>query len=765
MTRRLVVSVCPLTLALLAALSSPAFAADRAAAAVAEDSGADPEVKQIDAVSVIATGQSRQVQRIGMQEIAAAAPGTSPTKVLGALPGVQFQSADPWGNYEWSTSITLHGFDQSRLGFTLDGMPLGNMGYGVSNGLHVTRAIISENVASVELAQGGGALGTASNNNLGGTVQYFSDDPSMDPGVRLSQTFGSDNTRRTYVRADTGEHNGVSAYVSGVDGSTDKWKGFGDQAYQQVNAKGLYTWGEGNRISLYLDASHRGEYDYMDLSLTSQRALGWNWDYLIPDWQSATQVANALNGDGAYPDNLSALPDDYGKADASYYLGAGLRTDKLAALSGSFVLGQAATLNAGGYYHANRGEGQWITPYTASSADNPLSMRTTDYGLDRYGVTASLVFELGLHKLELGGWAEDYNNSQKRNYFQVSAEGFTDLFNFYERYTPFRTDFNQRYEVSTRMAYLQDTMRLFDERLTVNAGFKALRTETRATARVISGSNAQGTIKAEDSFLPQAGASYKLAEGQEIYGSIAQNQANYGYTPFGQSQASFDATRRALEPEESTTYQFGYRVAAQDVEASLDVYRTDFDNRLLSISPCSAIQTCASVISNVGSVRSQGADLAVVWRPVQGLRWLNSLSYNDISYQDDYISGGNVIATGGKNVVGIPEWMFSSTANYQVGHWRMTLDGKYVGERELSYLNDSQVPSYWLFNAGVNYDFGKLGVLEGLSLGLNITNLADKRYFATTGTSGYLVSDPNGYNQTLLAGAPRQAFFSIDARF
>ena len=116
-------------------------------------------------------------------------------------------------------------------------------------------------------------------------------------------------------------------------------------------------------------------------------------------------------------------------------------------------------------------------------------------------------------------------------------------------------------------------------------------------------------------------------------------------------------------------------------------------------------------------------------------------------------------------MVGIPEWMFSSTANYRVGAWRLTVDGKYVGERELSYLNDSQVPSYWLFNAGVNYDFGKLGVLEGLSLGLNVSNLTDKRYFATTGTNGYVVSDPDGYNQTLMAGAPRQVFFSVDARF
>jgi iron complex outermembrane receptor protein len=65
----------------------------------------------------------------------------------------------------------------------------------------------------------------------------------------------------------------------------------------------------------------------------------------------------------------------------------------------------------------------------------------------------------------------------------------------------------------------------------------------------------------------------------------------------------------------------------------------------------------------------------------------------------------------------------------------------------------------------VNYDIGAVSILKDLSLGFNITNLANKHYFATTGTNGYVASDPNGYNQTLQAGAPRQYFFNINAKF
>lgn len=304
------------------------------------------------------------------------------------------------------------------------------MSYGVTNGLHITRAIISENLGSVEIAQGAGALGTASNTNLGGTMQFYSADPQTTPGARLVQTVGSDATRRTFVRADTGDRDGLSAYLSYANASTDKWKGYGDQTSEQANLKTVYQWGDGNRLSLFVDTSRRKEYDYMDLSLTSQRALGWNYDYLQPDWATAVQMARAYQNTGAtsgvangYPQSLAGLPSDYSWLDASYYAGGGLRRDNLAGLSGTFVFG-GATLDASGYYHGNRGEGQWVTPYVRTSAQIPVSMRTTDYGLDRFGGTSALKWSWGNHDLEVGAWAKT-RTTQGRNYFALGNEGYT----------------------------------------------------------------------------------------------------------------------------------------------------------------------------------------------------------------------------------------------------------------------------------------------------------------------------------------------------
>jgi len=195
---------CALLLAAphLALAAEPVAAAAPADAAPADAAPAD--ATEVDAVIVLGQGQSRQVQTISTTQIEVLAAGSSPLRAVEKLPGVSFQSADAFGAYEWSTRVAIRGFDQSRLGFTLDGVPLGDMSYGNYNGLHISRAVTSEDLGKVELAQGAGSLSTASTSNLGGTLQFFTRDPSRDFHVQTNATAGSDNMYRVFGRLDTG---------------------------------------------------------------------------------------------------------------------------------------------------------------------------------------------------------------------------------------------------------------------------------------------------------------------------------------------------------------------------------------------------------------------------------------------------------------------------------------------------------------------------------------------------------------------------------
>ena len=96
--------------ALALCLAAPAMAAEAAAdtAATASDG--------IEEIVVMGRGETRQVQTIQAVDILAAAPGTSPIKILSKLPGVNFQSADAFGAYEWAVRISVRGFNQNQLG-------------------------------------------------------------------------------------------------------------------------------------------------------------------------------------------------------------------------------------------------------------------------------------------------------------------------------------------------------------------------------------------------------------------------------------------------------------------------------------------------------------------------------------------------------------------------------------------------------------------------------------------------------------------------
>src|SRR6201995_4643998 len=197
-----------------------------------------PGEDDLQAIVITATHATRSSVALGGVEVQKVLPGISPLKAIETLPGVVYEPADPWGNNEQNESLVIHGFTTQQLGYTLDGVPLGDQQYGNYNGLSVSRALSSENVSRVELASGAGALGVASTSNLGGVIETFSSDPLKSFGADLRETGGSYGTNRTFVRFDSGEFLGNnSAYISYVHHDARAWDFDGHQRGDQVNLK------------------------------------------------------------------------------------------------------------------------------------------------------------------------------------------------------------------------------------------------------------------------------------------------------------------------------------------------------------------------------------------------------------------------------------------------------------------------------------------------------------------------------------------------
>ncbi|PPT23933.1 TonB-dependent receptor, partial [Xanthomonas arboricola] len=159
----------------------------------------------------------------------------------------------------------------------------------------------------------------------------------------------------------------------------------------------------------------------------------------------------------------------------------------------------------------------------------------------------------------------------------------------------------------------------------------------------------------------------------------------------------------------------------------------------------------------------RGGELTVIWKPTSYLQWYNSASINRSTYDDNYVQNGAIIPTAGRTTVDTPKRMFASEIAFTYANWNINLRGKYTGQRYYTYTNDQGFGGYTSFDAGAGYDFGQAGVLQGLKLSLNVTNLTDKRY--ASNLTAFANSDPNGRQLAFHASAPRQVFLTLDAKF
>lgn len=753
-------------------VSATAFAQDAQTVAPAPaDEGSSDEPQ----IVVIGRGETRQVQQLSSRDIAELAAGTSPLKAIEKLPSVNFQSADPFGAYEWAERVSIRSFNQNQLGFTLDGIPLGDASYGNVNGLHISRAITSENVGEVRVSQGAGAIGTQATNNLGGTLEFFSRDPSNDFGLHAEGTYGSENTMRLFGRIDSGDlGGGVKAYASYVYSDMDKWKGWGSQRTNQANGKIVAPVAGDVRLVGTISYSDRRENDYQDLSLGMINRLGYEWDNISNDYALAVRIADIANnrGDtGAPVSNAAAgtvYPAPFATVDDAYFDAAGLRRDWL----GSFgVEGESGGLNFAlkGYYHNNHGQGLWYTPYVPSpgAGASPISIRTTEYDMDRKGVFGHTGGKFGEHNdVTVGFWYERNDFQQARRFYALSSrtEVTRDSQDFQSN--PFATQWDYDYTTDTFQYYVQDKISLGE--LTLNLGWKGFKVKNQADPNV-AGSLARGAIEVTDWFQPTAGFNYRLGGGAEIFGGFSQVTRAFTASattgPFATTQAGFNALLSGstrLKPEQSDTWELGSRLRSGPFTGSLAGYYVNFRNRLLGVTTGAGIVGNPVTLQNVGDVRAIGFEATGDLRLGSGFGAFVSYSYNDSTYRDNVVNAAGTLlaATKGKTVVDAPKHLLKGELTYDQGGFDARIGANYMSKRYFTYTNDQSVEGRVVVDATLGYKFDLGG--HDLEIQANATNLFDKKYISTIGTNGF---GNSGDNQTLMVGAPQQFFVTLKAGF
>jgi hypothetical protein len=802
-TRQALLAACALG---ALAVGAAAHAADvpASAAAVVEPAADNTDVDEVLVISLSSTRSAVQLSGSEMQKIL---PGLSPLKAIQTLPGVTYVTADPWGNNEQNTSLFIHGFNGQQLGYTLDGVPLGDQSYGNYNGLSPQRAVISEVVGKVILSSGAGALGTASTSNLGGAIETFSNDPRAAFGGQFNQTVGSYDTSRTFVRLDTGTFGGNnSLYLAYARQKARAWDFDGKQGGDQVNLKYVRD-GERGKLTFYLSYSDKTEPNEDGTTRYFPSRAGRPTDayqpytrpFLYPDFAAALDYLDAA---GNYP---ASEGDNYRN-----YFSAAQRTDYLTYLKYDAKLSDNVTWSNQVYYHDDHGRGIVAGPIRVAGlpalfnfyfpgqnlkqvfGNSGYATRTTEYQIDRVGGISTLNATLGDHQVEAGFWYEHNKSSAYRRWYPFDVNHPTSPYDVPKGWLI--TQYGSEIDNKVYQFYVQDQWRI-RENLVLQGGFKSSVQDASGAVPVqpIVGSLVNstglpvGNIKTKEWFLPQLGAVWTAASGDELFVNVQKNLRHFqtygggGLSPFSLgSQAAFDIFKRDAEPETAWTYEAGLRGRRDlsfgpftSIDGQVSVYHTDFSNRLLGVAPSAAAISIiggAAIVQNVGAVKTDGIDVAATLRIGDHFSFYDAISYNRSVYQDDYTSGSTtvggvvtptIVRIAGKKVPGSPEWLNKFVASGNFGRFQIQVIGDFVGDRFATYTNDLKVDSYLLYSLQVSYDFDTPAhwPVQGLKLSANVTNLTDEK-----GDLNVTVSQPAGSYSTFPI-PPIQGFVTLAARF
>ncbi|GAB7554125.1 TonB-dependent receptor [Novosphingobium sp. 11B] len=575
-------------------LAGTALALCTASQAIAGEEGALPDTAAAsDAAgegSIIVTGakSTRSATAISEAEIQKILPGVSPLKAIQTLPGVLYITADPWGNNEQNAQIFIHGFAGNQLGYTMDGIPLGDQSYGNYNGLSPQRAVISENVGRVVVATGAGDLATPSNSNLGGTVETFSSDPLDRFSIRGAQTVGSYDTSRTYLRVDSGDiGGGNSGYISGVRQRARAWDFNGIQKGWQANAKFVHD-ADAGKLTLY--------FDYNDMTQPNEDATV----FFKPSAGGTATPAQLFtpytkpffypNFDGYRTGYLTALGNSPAADGSNYrnYYSDAQRTDYLGYVRYDANLSDKITWSTTGYYHHNDGAGVVAGPLgqsittaqayldpnyanlptncrftannngvrpsactaltnaqaaasgaalVAATGGSGMITRTTEYRIDREGLITAMNMELGAHRIEFGGWFEHNSTTQWRRWYAVPVSDPA-LSTPYVRpgdvLDPLFTQYQGEARIKQLQLHIQDTWQATD-RLLVQGGFKTSaqwasgRFPVQPRVGSLGGTTAlpEGKINTKNWFLPAFGATYDFNGHEQVYFNVQKNLRQY----------------------------------------------------------------------------------------------------------------------------------------------------------------------------------------------------------------------------------------------
>ena len=220
----------------VAAISTPAFAQSTGSVDFEKEivvTGTRSGTQNVEGIAAPDTPKAKAV--LTSEAIERASPGQSVLDTINQIPGVSFQNNDAYGSS--GGTLSIRGFDASRISLTFDGVPLNDSG---NYAIYSNQQIDPELIEQVNVNLGTTDVDSPTASAVGGTVNLRTKTPSRDFHVMGSASIGEFDFWRVFGMIETGDltSSGTRAWFSA---STTKnrlpFNNYGKVDKQQFNFK------------------------------------------------------------------------------------------------------------------------------------------------------------------------------------------------------------------------------------------------------------------------------------------------------------------------------------------------------------------------------------------------------------------------------------------------------------------------------------------------------------------------------------------------
>jgi len=635
------------------------------------------------------------------------------------------------GNAIGYSNMKVRGFDQTRIGVMINGIPLNDP---EDHQVYwVDMPDFAESVSNIQFQRGVGSsiYGISS---FGGSLNLETSIISQPKALQLYADYGSYNTYKT----------GFNAIFEPLDKYKAKVR------FSRIESDGYRERSGTDLLSYYVSLAKIGERSTMELAYyngleTTQAA----WD-ASPE---SELKKNHQHNPYSYYDEIDYFQQPHYEIHHRYLFRENLD------MKNTFFY-----IHGKGYYKQLK-EGRDLWEYGLADSPDNLSadlVRKKWAEKDHLGWVANLNWRHSKGELTAGTYLSLFTSDHwgEVDSLGIDLDSFTPDFRYYQylgdkKYATFFV--NESYSPFDNITFMTN---LYYQLITYEMQQKE--------AGNFAGAYLNRYKVDYHFFNPRAGINFNLDDKWNLYGNVSMAKReptdnelfdtwygadDLGITPlFAEADTIYNSNgdisyvawkKPQVKEEELVNYELGVNYLTGSSELRLNLFWMDFSNEIVAYGGVD--DDGYPIRGNADKTVHRGIEFSARKELPLYLSLSGNVSYNDNYFKHfiatEYDENWAPVETdySGNKIAGFPDWLVKSTLTFKIDNYKASLQLFHIGKQ---YLDNGEnenrtIPAYQLLNFFTRIELGKIGFFSNTELNFRLNNILDKKYY----TAGYFYGE------------------------